>query len=334
MIRFQIKVGLLLTTIFWLIGCSQLPLTHQKDQTKTKPMTLYDYQLIDSQTEKILSFEQLISQLKNSDVVFIGEFHGHAASHLLQSQIQQALYAENPNQILSMEQFERDVQPVLNQYLYDEIGENKFIDNSRAWNNYAGSYRPLVEFAKQNGLDIIAANAPADIVRCVGREGKNYLTKLDKEEKSWVSKAPFNVQPAYETKFKNLMNKQKSKIDSDKLNNSYQAQLLRDNTMAESIYLAKQHNPSAQIIHLNGSFHSNEYLGTVAELKRLNADLTISVISPVMLKPADASYSPQDLKLGDVLYLVASLPVEYLNTTERTAAMKKMFEKSAEKACK
>ena len=59
-----------------------------------------------------------------------------------------------------MEMFERDAQIVLDEYLNDLITEKKFLDDSRPWENYKTDYRPLVEFARVNKLNVIAANAP------------------------------------------------------------------------------------------------------------------------------------------------------------------------------
>ena len=57
--------------------------------------------------------------------------------------------------MLSMEQFARDKQAVLKQYLAGEIGEQTLMDQGEAWPNYASDYRPLVELNHQ----VMAINA-------------------------------------------------------------------------------------------------------------------------------------------------------------------------------
>jgi uncharacterized iron-regulated protein len=42
------------------------------------------------------------------------------------------------------------------------------LQDSRPWANYVRDYRPLVEYAKAQGLDVIAANAPRRYVSMVG----------------------------------------------------------------------------------------------------------------------------------------------------------------------
>lgn len=80
--------------------------------------------------------------------------------------------------VLSMEQFTRDAQPLMDDYLTGKIGEQYLIQKANAWPNYESDYRPLVEFAKSQQLPVIAANAPKPIVRCIGRVGIDYLDRL------------------------------------------------------------------------------------------------------------------------------------------------------------
>ncbi|NMU84680.1 ChaN family lipoprotein, partial [Vibrio parahaemolyticus] len=74
-------------------------------------------------------------------------------------------------------------QPVVDAYLRGEIGEQYLMKQANAWPNYESDYRPLVEFAKQKNLPVIAANAPKSIVRCIGRQGLDYINKLDDDQR-------------------------------------------------------------------------------------------------------------------------------------------------------
>ena len=301
--------------------------------------TLYDYRLIETETNQPITFSQMVEQLKPKDVIFIGEFHGNHASHLLEAQLQAALYQKHPNQILSLEQFNRDQQPILNRYLDNVIGEKTLIKEAPAWPNYAGSYRPLVEFAKQHFLPVIAANAPAQTVRCVGRLGKDYLDNLPPNERTLIAQAPFLTTPAYTEKFEQFLAEKMGAAmpdthSNDRQSNRFLAQLLRDNTMAEAINQALKQSPGAQVLHMNGAFHSNEYLGTVAALKRLNPTLNIAVISPVrVMDPQAPAYQASDLALGDFIYLLQPQPEAYVQASKRQMAFKAMFKKAAQKPC-
>ena len=56
-----------------------------------------------------------------------------------------------------MEMFDRDVQPVMNEYLKGYIREKNFTKDARTWGNYR-DYKPMVEFAKEKKLDVGQAN--------------------------------------------------------------------------------------------------------------------------------------------------------------------------------
>lgn len=326
-----------------LSGCAQLP--HDTPTTGSNapaieapfipPLTtLYDSVLIDSQTRQPLRIEQLARQLHASDVIFIGEFHGNHASHLLQAQLQAQLYRQKPQQILSMEQFERPQQPILNRYLDDEIGEVYLIDKAPAWQNYAASYRPLVEFAKRHFLPVVAANAPGDLVRCIGREGERYLDKLNAEERHQIAEQPFAAIPGYDEIYQ-AWSEEMGHADDPRNRNRYLAQLVRDNTMAESILQAIQTHPGHQVIHLNGAFHSNRGLGTVAALKRLAPQLKIHVISPLQVEDSDApAFSEADLELGDTLYLLQPQPVQYRDAAYRAEKRRAQFTQASQHPCR
>ncbi|MBN2866712.1 MAG: ChaN family lipoprotein [Thiotrichales bacterium] len=296
--------------------------------------TAYDSILLNSQTQQPITVQQLAADLKDIDVVFLGEFHGNHASHLLQAQLQNLLYQQHPNQVLSMEQFNRDQQPILNRYLDGEIGEAYLINEAPAWDNYTASYRPLVEFAKQHFLPVIAANAPADTVRCIGRQGEGYLEKLTTEEASLIAEQPLEDVAGYRDFFMDFLNGS-NHFDEGKANNSYLAQLSRDNTMAESILKAIRANPGAQVIHTNGAFHSNNGLGTVGALKRLDPNLTIKIISPVHVEVSEPmQFSSDAFETGDYIYLLQPQPEKYKSASYRQQAFKRMFDRADAKPCK
>lgn len=297
--------------------------------------TAYDYQLVDN-TLQTIPLSLALKQLQNADVVFVGEFHGNHASHLLEMQVLAGLYKLKPQLILSMEMFNRDQQAILNRFLDDEIGEVQLIKEAPAWNNYVASYRPLVEFAKQHFIPVIAANAAADIVRCVGREGESYFDKLDQSEKTTIAKQPFAEIEGYKEKFGGFLSNMRHLSEEGK-NNTFLAQVTRDNTMAESIYQAWLDNPQHKVVHINGAFHSENHLGTVAALKRLDPNLKIQVITPIRVENVaeingfdKTEFNAKD----DFIYFVKPQPEQYMSAAYKNQDRQAMFKKSAESKCK
>ena len=319
------------------MGCAMTP--HHAPETasslsqKQNLNHAYDYVLLDKQHQPI-SLNQAIQQLKEADIIFIGEYHGNHASHLLEMQIFSALYQQNPQIILSMEMFNRDQQANLNDYLDGAIGEAYLVQETPAWNNYVASYRPLIELAKNQFVPVIAANASADIVRCIGRQGAAYMDKLDSTEKKQIAKQPFADIPNYKVKFYDFLENVRQLPEEHK-KRSYLAQITRDNTMAESIYQAWLDYPKHKILHLNGTFHSENHLGTVAALKRLNPKLKIQVITPVQIEQFETIEKLNlEATSDDFIYLVKPQPEQYVDASYKKKARQQLFEKSAQASCK
>lgn len=93
---------------------------------------------------RTVDIDSLAASLAAYDVIFYGEKHRHPGIHLQQQRLLRALHARFAGIVLSLEQFERDVQPVLDDYLAGRIGEINLVEKGRAWDNYRTSYRPLV----------------------------------------------------------------------------------------------------------------------------------------------------------------------------------------------
>ncbi|QKI88323.1 ChaN family lipoprotein [Thiomicrorhabdus xiamenensis] len=319
-----------------LTGCqTTLEQPKRAETAKSLPPPLsnaYSFSIIDSKTQKVLTVPDLAQAIQKSDVVFIGEFHGNHASHLLEMQLQTALYKLRPQQVLSMEMFNRDQQTTLNRYLDNEVGEKYLINEAPAWPNYVGSYRPMIEFAKQHFIPVIAANAAADIVRCIGEHGQTYVNLLHKEEREWIARQAFKDNGDYRQKFYEFMDSMRPMDETHKAK-SYAAQLARDNTMAESILKALHDFPQHQVIHLNGSFHSESFLGTVALLKQRRPELKITVITPLGVEnPQKPQWTEEDLQLGDYLYLLTRQPKEFQSSVYKRQIRQAMFKNAQQKS--
>ena len=299
------------------------------------PVTQYSFQVLQSGTDEVLTVPALASRLIDVDVVVIGEYHGHHASHLLQSQLQVELHRRRPQQVLSLEQFNRDQQAVVDRYLAGEIGETELIEDAGAWDNYRASYRPLMEFARHQSIPVVAANAPAKTVRCVGRHGAGYLDRLPADARQQVASRPFLDTPGYRDKFAQAIGDTHGSDEfSDRMRRIYQAQLLRDNTMAESIVQALERYPGRQILHLTGTFHAEDGSGTVALLRQRAPELRVVVISPVIWPIASSTALLDDHRSkGDYLYFIQPLPDEFKNPERAQAAMADRFRSRSDDGC-
>lgn len=227
------------------------------------------------------SLERIVERIGQSEVVFLGEQHDDATAHALQTEIFKTAfekYGANRKTVLSLEMFERDVQTTVNEYLKNQITETHFLAAARPWGNYQTDYRPLVEFAKEKNLEVIAANAPRRYVNMVTRLGRRSLDALSPEAKQWLAPLPYGEASAvYAKKFNDLMGGGGDPLKRS--NNILDAQSLWDATMA--FFIAQKLNAAenALIVHLNGSFHTENRLGTVEHLLRYRKNAKILVVT-------------------------------------------------------
>ncbi len=228
-----------------------------------------NYRIFDGQGNPA-TLENILKAIEKTDVAFLGEQHDDAVGHFLQLQIFKAVvekYSKDRKVALSLEMFERDVQTVVDEYLKNLISETHFLASSRPWGNYKTDYRPLVELAKEKNLPVIAANAPRRYVNMVSRLGRDSLNNLTNDAKKWLAPLPFGeASDAYAKKFNALMGQMSDSVTPQKHSPMLNAQALWDATMAYSIAEFLKANKKSLIVHLNGSFHTENRLGTAEHL--------------------------------------------------------------------
>ena len=260
-----------------------------------------NYRVFDA-NGKASSVREIVAALEKADVVFIGEQHDDPTAHVLQTEIFKAAFEKYGKQrpvALSMEMFERDTQSIVDEYLQDLINESNFIAASRAWNNYKVDYKPMLEFAKQNKLPVIAANAPRRYVNRVSRLGRESLDILSPSAKSLLAPLPYAAaSKSYADKFGALMGGMQT--HGSKLLDS---QSLWDATMADSISKQLKKQPNSLIVQLNGGFHSENRLGAVEHLLKYNPSARIIVVTIKSVENFPNFDAEKDAKAGDYVIL-------------------------------
>ncbi len=228
-----------------------------------------------------LAYETFIESLTRADVVLFGELHNHALVHWLQLEVTQAVAAATNNGVaLGAEMFEADNQTLINEYLQGHITHRNLTNDARLWRNYTTDYRPLLDFAKQQGLPFVATNVPRRYASWVSRQGLAGLdSTISPEALQWLAPLPVTVDPetpGYADMLAMDMGGHGSSMNAEFF---VQAQALKDATMAHRIF---EHLPKGQVlIHYNGNFHSKAYGGIYWYLKQLDKRLKVKTIAVV-----------------------------------------------------
>lgn len=264
------------------------------------------WKAFDGHSGKEFPTSELPLRVATAPVIFLGEQHDDPQTHLAEAWLLEAVHQRVGDKLaLAMEMFERDQQEALNQYLAGKLDAEKLKKAIKVWNNYETDYRPMVDYAKAKGIPVVASNAPLRIVRTVSGNGLPALKNLPATDKPLF--AEYVTAPegdAYFTRFAEVMGQGghgDRKMDGAMIRRFYEAQCLRDDTMAESIVRTLNEKPT--VLHVNGTFHSDAGLGTAARVlwrKPLTVRMATVKIIPFKGESNPAPYQGE----GDYLLFV------------------------------
>ena len=223
------------------------------------------------------SYNKMIQSLEKADVVFFGELHNNTLAHWLELQVLKDLHGSGSRITVGLEMFESDDQTKLNEYLEGLIEEKNFLNEAKIWDNYKTDYRPIIEYAKQNNIHVVATNVPRRYANLVYRKGLQYLDSLANESYKWIAPLPLTVDfelPSYKAMISGM-----GDHGSGSVRNLVASQALKDGTMAH--FIAANLNSGGVFYHINGSYHSQNHEGIIPYLQETNPELNIVTIHVV-----------------------------------------------------
>lgn len=266
-----------------------------------------------SDKKRFSDFEAMLAAVAREDVVFLGEQHDDPGTHRLERAALEGIGRRRAKVVLSLEMFERDVQAKLDDYLAGKMDEADFLKASRPWPRYATDYRGLVEFAKAKGWPVVASNVPRRLASLVGRKGLAAVDSLPSADRGFIATELKCPRDKYYDRFKESMGDMsghgQAKLPADSVdrmvNRFYEAQCVKDETMAEAIANARAKYPDAVVVHVNGAFHSEYGQGTVSRVERRVPGVRVGLVSFVPTEDLDTADGKKVRKQGD--YIVFTL---------------------------
>lgn len=237
------------------------------------------YQVFD-QNGKKLTYDKLLKEISEADVILFGELHDNSINHWLQYEITKDIFEQyNDFLTLGAEMYEADNQLIINEYLGGHINYKTLGAEAKLWPNDKTDYRPLLNFARENQLTFVASNIPRRYAKMVSEQGFKAFNHLNDEAKKYIAPLPFE----YDEKLPCYADMKKmpahGKISGE---NIAKAQASKDATMAH--FILKNWMKDKTFIHYNGAYHSKNYEGICWYLKKANPDLKVATINCVEQK--------------------------------------------------
>jgi len=202
----------------------------------------------------LLGMDWLIGRLADRRLVFVGERHDRYADHLNQLAIIQGLVARGKTLAIGMEFFQQPFQDALNDYVAGRIDEVELLRRTQyfdRWRYDYRLYRPILRYARAQGIPLIALNLPAELTGKVGQVG---IEGLDAADRTSVPAEIEREDPAYRDRLRAVFD-QHPGAEHRNFEHFLEVQLLWDEGMAERAAKYLKSHPDRTLVVLAGAGH-------------------------------------------------------------------------------
>jgi len=229
-------------------GCSAMgPKMPPLASVEGVPGHFAEGRIIDLNRGNSISFEALMDNLQEIDLIFVGEVHDNPEHHLIEVQILQALMSRYGPLTVAMEFFDTTQQPALDRYINKDSNEPEFLNEvgwAKGWSFPYHFYRPLVVPARERGNRLIGINLPHRVVRKVARSG---LESLTPEERGHAAEE-IDLNNEAHRQYLSEVFTHHSHGELEDFDYFYQAQCLWEDTMARNIARHLKENPGKMVV--------------------------------------------------------------------------------------
>jgi uncharacterized iron-regulated protein len=199
------------------------------------------------QPQQTYTNQEILQQLVKAKVVYLGETHDSAEDHQAQLKIVREMQRQNRKIAIAMEMFQRPFQSAIDNYLAGKLTEEQLVEQTeydRRWRFPWESYAPILRFAKENQLPVLALNTPTEVTRKVASQGLESLTAEEKKHIPPISEIRTDNAEYRQLLLEVYQQHQKAaQGNSTAFERFLQAQVLWDETMAEKIAEFVKANP-------------------------------------------------------------------------------------------
>ncbi len=253
------------------------------------------WQILETQTGRVVPFPEFITNLKQYDIVYLGEEH-HNPYHIQAAlKVLDQLVADGIEPTIGMEMFGWDGQPALDSYVATtQSVTNEFLEQVRWKQNWGGAfedYAPLVTFARDRHLSVRAMNPPRPLIRRVVKLGLEQA----RQEPEW---APWGIlqedivdDPAYRERIVDQLKRCHGGTE-EHFRTMYEASMVRDEGMARTLAIRQDEfrrengGPRRLIVSYTGGGHIQYNLPVPKRVaRRLGGDVKQTTIYMTSFEP-------------------------------------------------
>ncbi|MBI5764395.1 MAG: ChaN family lipoprotein [Planctomycetes bacterium] len=343
--RWTVRIWTLAAVVAICAGCDNASRLHM--QTGGNAALFGQFRAFDGRTGNPISFNSVVMQAQDADVILFGEQHSDVICNALEAQLFAAMHERGRPVSLAMEFFENDTQGPLDGYLAGRIDEADFRKLARQRKPYLLAHRPLIEYCRAMCIPVIAANAPTRLTRALRLSGKTFdefCATTQPADRAMLPARSDMLEGAYFERFKEAMSGHEmptsqptsqpttapaadgatttAPADSvpttaptsnepskeEKLLRSYRAQSMWDDAMSESVAIHRARHPDRRVMLVVGCFHVEKNGGTQVKFRqRRPNDRVLTVVYRGVPMPP-LRFDEDDRYAGDIILYGISPP--------------------------
>jgi hypothetical protein len=240
-------------------------------------------------------------------VVLLGEVHTSVADHAWQLESLQTLHGAGVRLQLGLEMVPAPRQAALDRFSAGVTDEATFLREvgwAEVWGHDPALYLPLLRWARQRGVPLLALNAEPALVRRVRQQG---LAAVPPAERQGIG-APAPLGAAYRERLRQAWlghggvgpgGSGSSGATAADLERFLDSQRLRDRAMAERLAAARRGDPRRLVVALIGRGHLEGNDGVPAQLRALGMGPTAVLLRPDT--PPACAPAPRGARMGAYL---------------------------------
>lgn len=244
-----------------------------------------------------VTVDDMIDDLKEVSLVFVGEYHDNEDHHDAQLKIIRELAQRGDSVAVGLEMFRTNSQDSLDLWVAGEISEREFMEVFQDnWGNSWPLYRDIFLFAREKGIPLVGLNVPRQIPQQVARKG---FASLSREQLAMLPGVSCDIDAKYENFIRRALGAHGSHGPS--FTYFCEAQMVWDTTMATRLLRYLGENPDVTVVVLAGSGHSWKR-GIPEQVKR-RSDVSLRVVLPEVPDRMDR----ESVTLEDADYLLYNI---------------------------
>jgi len=202
---------------------------------------------------RVITFTQMIKDMRNSNIIFVGEAHTDTEHHKAQLQVIKALEALPVTVAVGLEMFTSGSQNELNRWLAgkmkDEAFMRTYMDN---WGYPWEYYRDIFLYAKKHRISMIGLNVSPEITQKVSQSGFASLTPGE------LRQLPPQISCDIDERYMDFIKKvyESHGMQSKSFIHFCEAQMIWDKVMAWNLARYLTQDPRTTVVVLAGTGHA------------------------------------------------------------------------------